>query len=177
MANRRRRRLRRLGAVVAVLILVVLITFSISPRPGARLIRYAFEKDAANVKRALEAHAPGGTSSLTDQPYRSGDENARLDVYFPETVGPDEQLPTVVSTHGGAWISGHNDDAAPYFQLIAAESYAVVSLGYSLPPEATYPTPSTRSTTHFPMSSSTPRGSTSTRIGSCWPATPQALRS
>jgi len=89
----------------------------------------------------MEAHAPGGISSLTDQAYRSRDGDGRLDVYFPETVGPDERLPTVVWTHGGAWISGHKDDATPYFQLIAAEGYAVVSVGYSVAPGATYPTP------------------------------------
>jgi len=119
----------------------VLIALNVSPRLGTRLIRYVFEKNAADVKRALEAHAPGGISSLTDQPYRSGDDGARLDVYFPETAGPDERLPTVVWTHGGAWISGHKDDAAPYFQLIAAEGYTVVSVGYSVAPGATYPSP------------------------------------
>lgn len=118
-----------------------LIALNISPRPGTRLIRYVFEKDGADVKRAMVAHAPGGISSSVDQPYRSGDDDARLDVYFPETVGPDERLPTVVWTHGGAWISGHKDDAAPYFQLIAAEGYAVASVGYSMAPGATYPTP------------------------------------
>ena len=141
---RRHRRLRWLwwpGGAFVLLVLGVLIAFNISPRPGARLIRYVFEKNAADVKRAMEAHAPGGISSLPDQPYRSGDDDPRLDVYFPETVGPDERLPTVVWTHGGAWISGHKDDAAPYFQLIAAQGYAVVSVGYSVAPGATYPTP------------------------------------
>ena len=128
-----------LGSLVGTA--TVLIALNISPRLGTRLIRYVFEKDAADVKRAMEAHAPGGISSSVDQPYRSGDDHARLDVYFPETVGPDERLPTVVWTHGGAWISGHKDDAAPYFQLIAAEGYAVVSVDYSVAPGATYPTP------------------------------------
>ena len=49
--------------------------------------------------------------------------------------------PTLVWTHGGAWISGHRDDAAPYFRLIANEGYTVVSLGYSLAPEHRYPRP------------------------------------
>lgn len=140
----RRRRLRWLlwsGGALAVLVLGVLIAFNVSPRPGTWLIRSVFESDAAKVKRAMEAHAPAGISSRTDQAYRSGDEDARLDVYFPNTVESDERLPTVIWTHGGAWISGHKDDAAPYFQLIAAEGYAVVSLGYSVAPGATYPTP------------------------------------
>lgn len=131
-------------ALAAAIILAIggtVTALTISPRLGTRLIRYVFEKDAADVKRAMEAHAPGGISSLVDQPYRSGDDHARLDVYFPETVGPDERLPTVVWTHGGAWISGHKDDAAPYFQLIAAEGYAVASVDYYVAPGATYPTP------------------------------------
>ena len=123
-----------------VFIVLAILAFNLSPWPGALLIRRQFEKSGADVKRAMEAHAPGGISSLTDQPYRPGDKYARLDVYFPETVRPDQRLPAVVWTHGGAWISGHKDDAAPYFQLIAAEGYAVVSLSYSLAPAATYPT-------------------------------------
>lgn len=125
---------------LVLFVVVALIAFNLSPWPGAWLIRREFQKDGADVKRAMEAHAPGGISSLTDQPYRSGDSDARLDVYFPETIGPGQRLPTVVWTHGGAWISGHKDDAAPYFQLIAARGYVVVSLGYSLAPAETYPT-------------------------------------
>lgn len=128
-----------LGSLVGTA--TVLIALNISPRPGAWLIHSVFEKDAADVKRAMEAHAPGGISSSLDQPYRSGDDHARLDVYFSETVGPHERLPTVVWIHGGAWISGHKDDAAPYFQLIAAKGYTVASVDYSLAPGATYPTP------------------------------------
>ena len=121
-------------------IVVALIAFNLSPWPGALLIRREFQKGAADVKRAMEAHAPDGISSVTEQPYRPGDNDAHLDVYFPDTARPDQRLPTVVWTHGGAWISGHKDDAAPYFQLIAAQGYAVVSLGYSLAPAETYPT-------------------------------------
>lgn len=128
-----------LGSLVGTA--TVLIALNVSPRPGALLIRSVFEKGAADVKRAMEAHAPGGISSSLDQPYRSGDDHARLDVYFSETVGPDERLPAVVWIHGGAWISGHKDDAAPYFQLIAAEGDTVASVDYSLAPGATYPTP------------------------------------
>jgi acetyl esterase/lipase len=90
----------------------------------------------------MAAYAPQGVSSIIDQPYRDGDKDARLDVYFPmEADQPGMRLPTVIWTHGGAWISGHKDDAAPYFQLIAIEGYAVISLDYSLAPDETYPTP------------------------------------
>jgi acetyl esterase len=125
------------GTVLTV-VLVALIAVNVSPWPGALLIRYVFEDGAAETKAAMEKHAPEGVASILDQQYRPGDGDAYLDVYFPE--GTDTQLPTVVWTHGGAWISGHREDQAPFFELIAAEGYTVVSLGYSLGPEKTYPT-------------------------------------
>ena len=125
------------GTVVTV-VLAALIAVNVSPWPGALLIRYVFENGADNTLAAMEKHAPGGVASILDQQYRPGDDDAYLDVYFPE--GTDTQLPTVVWTHGGAWISGHRTDQVPFFELIAAEGYTVVSLGYSLGPEKTYPT-------------------------------------
>ncbi len=128
--------------LLATLIVAVVLAFALSPQPGAALIRWEFERGADQVKEDMEAHAPQGVASLLDQPYRPDDGDARLDVYFPATADQaGVHLPTLIWTHGGAWISGHKDDAAPYFQLIAVEGYAVISLGYSLGPGATYPTP------------------------------------
>lgn len=107
------------------------------PRPGALIVRWAFNRDAAKVTAALERHAPDGVDSITDEPYRAGDAHALLDVYFP--ASGDGPLPTVIWTHGGAWISGHRTDFAGYYRLLASRGYAVVSLDYSLGPEATYP--------------------------------------
>ena len=105
------------------------------------LIRAVFDDNGAKVKAAMEKHAPGGVASITNEQYRLGDDDAMLDVYFPEDADRDGTLlPTVVWTHGGAWISGSKDDDVAYFQLIAAEGYTVVSLDYSLGPEKTYPT-------------------------------------
>ena len=47
-----RRRLRWLwwsGGALTLLVLGVVIVFTVSPRPGTRLIRYVFEKNAADV--------------------------------------------------------------------------------------------------------------------------------
>lgn len=127
---------------LAALVLVGLLAFNVSPRPGAFVIRIVFERNAADVKREMEAYAPQGVTAITNQQYRAGDDDAYFDVYFPAAADqPDVRLPTVVWTHGGAWISGHKDDATPYFQLMAIEGYTVISLGYSLAPGKTYPTP------------------------------------
>lgn len=127
------------GSIVG-LGLIALLAFNISPWPGALLIRSVFDDGAAKTKAALEKHAPEGVASITNQQYREGDGDALLDVYFPEGLFEDEVLPTVVWTHGGAWLSGSKEDSAPYFELIAKEGYTVVALGYSLAPEKTYPT-------------------------------------
>lgn len=106
------------------------------------MIRFIFDTGNAIRRYELEAFKPQGVSSITDQQYRSGDNDARLDVYFPNTADQKGvRLPTVIWTHGGAWISGDKDDTAPYFQLIANEGYSIISLDYSLAPGKTYPTP------------------------------------
>lgn len=144
-APRRRWRRWLLGAagVIVTLLIVIALAFTLSPRPGSLLIRKVFEDNVAQVKQTMEAYAPReGVATLLDQSYRPGGQDTKLDVYFPETVAQsDRRLPAVIWTHGGAWISGHRDDAAPYFGMIALKGYTVVSLGYSLAPEKTYPTP------------------------------------
>ncbi len=117
------------------------VVFAASRWPGSMLVRAVFDRGAAKTTNALQKHAPDGVASITDQQYRAGDDDAFLDVYFPEAaVGTADVLPTVIWTHGGAWISGHRTDYAPYYQLIADAGFTVVSLDYSLGPERTYPT-------------------------------------
>jgi acetyl esterase/lipase len=52
-----------------------------------------------------------------------------------------KQLPVIIWTHGGAWLSGDKSDDAPYFKLLAQKGYAVIAPNYSLAPGHTYPTP------------------------------------
>jgi acetyl esterase/lipase len=127
--------------MVGLAILIVLAAAALAPWPGALLIRWLFERDGARVGRALRAHAPAGVETVPGLRYRADDRDALLDVHVPAGLGPDERLPAVIWTHGGAWLSGSRTDVVPYLQLIAAEGYAVVALDYSLAPAATYPTP------------------------------------
>jgi len=111
-----------------------------SPWPGALLIRAVFDRDAAKVKAALQAHAPEDVRRIGDQRYGDGPDTL-LDVYLPTSVAGGEQvLPTIVWTDGGAWISGNRRDAAPYFEILASAGYTVVALGYSVGPARQYPT-------------------------------------
>lgn len=101
-----------LAAVVVVLI-AVLVVFTSSPTPGTLVIRKVFNAEGAKTKAAMEKHTVPGVHVTADQRYRASDPAARLDVYAP--AGTRTALPTVVWTHGGAWISGDKRDAAPYF--------------------------------------------------------------
>src|SRR5690606_1682980 len=94
------------------------------------------------VTKALEKYTPvAEISIIKDQSYRPDDKHAFLDVYLPKSVvASTTNLPVIIWTHGGAWVSGGRADHATYYKLLAAEGFAVVSLDYTLGPEATYPT-------------------------------------
>lgn len=136
---------RRRSAWTAGLLLAVglstVTAFRSSPWLGSMAVRFVFEKQAEKTTKVLGKHAPAGIATITAEQYRDGDDDAFLDVYFPgELSGTTQTLPTVIWTHGGAWISGHRTSYAPYFQLIADAGFAVVSVDYSRAPERKYPT-------------------------------------
>lgn len=124
------------------LVIVIVLAFNLSPWPGTMLIRTVFDRGAEQSRTEQARHAPdGGIASIRNEPYRPDDTDARLDVFFPEGIAPDEQLPLLVWIHGGAWISGDKDDNTPYYEIIASHGYTVISLNYSLGPDKHYPTP------------------------------------
>jgi acetyl esterase len=119
--------------------------FKASVWPGVLVIRQVFDRDTAEVKRMLDRHWPEGITAIHDVPYRPanlGDPDATLDVFYPTRQTRDgERLPTMIWTHGGAWLSGDKTDATPYYQSIAAEGFTVVAPNYSLSPRSRYPKP------------------------------------
>jgi len=125
---------------LAGLVVGTAAAFVTSPWPGALLIRSVFTNNAAKVKAALEPHAPGGVDHLLNQRYAPNSPDTLLDVYYPTGTASNTALPTVFWIHGGAWISGHRDDASPYFELLASKGYTIVAPGYSVGPERKYPT-------------------------------------
>lgn len=128
------------GSIVGVMLLT-LVAFRVSPWPGALLIRAVFNAGGQKTLQALEKHQPTiAITSILNQQYKSGNGDAMLDVYFPSSVGTTAMLPTVIWTHGGAWLSGDKANAAPYYKLLAAEGFTVIALNYSLAPGSIYPT-------------------------------------
>lgn len=133
------------------------------------LVRQVFHMGARKTTQALAKHAPEQVASIVDLQYREHDGDAFLDVHFPaKVVGTDEVLPTVIWTHGGAWISGTRANYRSYYQLIADAGFTMVSLDYTLGPEGTYPLRCTNCAMPTPICWRTPNGCTSTRSGSSW---------
>jgi acetyl esterase len=126
---------------LAAIILAIWLAFLLSPWPSTTLIRIVFDKGSRQTTAALQKHAPATPIAVrANQHYIPGNKNALLDVYIPPSASQSGvALPVVVWTHGGAWVSGDKANNHPYFKLLAAQGYVVVSVGYTLAPHKKYP--------------------------------------
>ena len=116
------------------------VVFVTSARPGALVFRSLIERsNRAHLSSATRSIS--GVTSVTDVHYEPSDPDARFDVYFPSSVAAGDRLPAVIWVHGGAWISGTKDVAAPYFAMLARSGVVVIAVEYSRAPDAKYPTP------------------------------------
>lgn len=115
------------------------IYFISSPVAGAWFIRRAFEKDGEKVNLALARYVPAAVSSILDEHYATEDEDAFLDVYYPQTAQNGNPLPTVVWAHGGGWVAGNKEQTANYGKILAGKGFTVVVVDYTLAPKKHYP--------------------------------------
>ncbi|HSW66121.1 MAG TPA: alpha/beta hydrolase [Bacillota bacterium] len=124
------------------LIIAVVLAFQLSPWPGIVLVRTVFDRGSRQTLAAMQKHTPGTPITvLLDQQYKQGNKRALLDVYIPTSAEQqaNSTLPAVVWTHGGGWVSGDKADDGPYFKLLAAQGFTVISVNYTLAPEKVYP--------------------------------------
>ena len=63
-----------------------------------------------------------------------------LDVYRPRQA-EDEELPVIISVHGGGWVYGDKDRYQYYCMSLAQRGFAVVNFTYRLAPEHKFPAP------------------------------------
>lgn len=136
--DRRGRWFRR--AVVGTLgAAVPLAALTVSPWPSALLIRRVFDRGSARASAALARHVPDGVTARLGVVRDAADPDGLVDVFRPSgAAGP---LPTIVWVHGGGWVSGRRGDVAGYARVLAARGFTVVTVDYSIAPEARYPTP------------------------------------
>ncbi len=137
-----------LWAVVAVaaLGLALVLAFTSSPWPGVLVLRTLFDHGAAQTSAALRKHVPPGVVQRLGIVYDPQDADGQLDLFLPPgagaaTTGQGPRWPVVVWVHGGGWVSGARGDIGHYASVLAAQGFAVVSVDYTLAPEAHYPTP------------------------------------
>ncbi|MFT3745301.1 MAG: alpha/beta hydrolase [Pyrinomonadaceae bacterium] len=131
----------RIVGVLLLVAVVVVAAFMVSPRPGAWVMKTLFDMDNASLQADLESSRRTDVTAIDDQQYRADEADALLDVYFPTNTPADKRLPTLVWTHGGAWIQGSRKFYVPFFQSYANQGFTVVALGYTLAPNRQYPTP------------------------------------
>lgn len=92
-------------------------------------------RPAGDIRGAL----PDGVKRIANQEYSRPETGALLlDLYLPVTT-PERPLPVVLWIHGGGWKSGSKENCP--LTWLAAEGYAVVSLGYRLSGVARWPAP------------------------------------
>lgn len=127
-----------LGGII-VLLVAIWVWFQVSPWPESLLIRDEFQKNSAAVSKALEKYVPSGIATVENQQYRANDNDAYIDVFYPE--GTTAARPTVVWVHGGAWVSGNKDNIDNYMKILASNGFTTVSVNYSIAPEHQYPLP------------------------------------
>jgi len=127
--------------VVLGLSVAILLLFELSPVPGALLVRFTFTQNDKQSLAALQKYTPSTPiTTFANQQYTPHNHRALLDVYVPKSAEQsDTQLPVVIWTHGGAWVSGDKANVAPYFKLLASKGFVVVSVNYTLAPEKKYP--------------------------------------
>lgn len=127
--------------VLFMLTVIVFAAFKLSPWPSAMIIRNAFNKGAVSTNDSLEQHVPNNITAVLDEVYDAEDKDAKLDVYYPASVGANDVLPVIVWIHGGGLISGDKAHIRNYCKILASYGYVTVSIDYSVAPEKKYPTP------------------------------------
>jgi len=128
-----------MGAAALALAALFAVLVRASPRPTALYYRRRFDRNGVRRSLVAATFVPDGVTTLRDVVYSPGDHDALLDVHRPpagQGTGP-----TIVWVHGGAWLSGNKDHIANFLRVLAAGGSTVIGVGYSIAPEARYPTP------------------------------------
>lgn len=131
--------MKRIGAAALALVALLVLLLRVSPRPTALFYRRRFDRNGLRRSLVAAGFVPDGVTSERDVPYSPGDRDALLDVHrspHGTAVGP-----TIVWVHGGAWLSGDKAHIANFLRVLAAGGCTVIGVGYSIAPEARYPTP------------------------------------
>lgn len=132
---------RALRAVIAVVlgVLLALGWYQVSVQPGAAMLQTLFDSAPGVTLPADVADARARVEPSQTVPIPTPDApDASAVVYAPRAEGPH---PVVVWVHGGGFVSGSPATVEDFSVLLASRGYTVVSVDYTLAPEAQYPVP------------------------------------
>lgn len=122
------------GAGILALIVVLAIINWLTPVPLTSFAKRLFTSPS---EAAIEATSSDVQQKL-DVSYGSQPQEA-MDILWPKQAV--EPLPVIFWVHGGGFVGGDKSSVLEYATRLASHGYVVVSINYSLAPEARYPTP------------------------------------
>ena len=100
-------------------------------------IRAEFKK--SDDERDALMNTPEDVERWDNIVYGHDDRNIqKLDVYRPKQA-QGEEVPVIISVHGGAWVYGDKETYQHYCMSLAQRGFAVVNYTYRLAPESKFP--------------------------------------
>lgn len=128
--------------ILCIILIIATLGFAayqFTPWPSALIIRNQFNKAGKENNDKLITYLPAAVTSVKNQQYIPGDDDAYLDVYYPDIT--QKKQPVIVWIHGGGWVAGSKDDVSNYCKILAGKKYTVIAVDYSLAPGSKYPKP------------------------------------
>ncbi len=107
--------------------------------PVVRLMQmvWRFCEDGDNAKHAVQT-PPSDIVKEKDIPYiDDGNIYHLLDVYYPEGLSENDEVPAIIDIHGGGWIYGDKNLNEYYCLELAHKGYVVFNISYRLVPDVT----------------------------------------
>lgn len=93
----------------------------------------------ADRKRDEKRITPDNIKRFDNISYGPFGKDNLLDIYTLEST--DKPMPTIVNTHGGAWVYGNKEVYQYYCMDLAKRGFTVVNINYRLAPENHFPAP------------------------------------
>ena len=120
--------------------LALIVTFIVSPRPTAYIIKQSFKQKIARSPSNYEEYI-NKVKIIKNQEYNSKYKENYYDIYVPKKLPENAKIPAIIWVHGGAFVGGDKSDIEIYATILAAKGYAVFTINYELAPSSKYPGP------------------------------------
>lgn len=132
--------LKWLGGMLLIAVITVVIAFEVSPKPGTKLIQFAFNREVPIRDAGHFAQAKETVNVVKNERYDSKYAQNTFDIYYPKNLNKHEQVPVIFWLHGGGYLAGDKSLVNEFAHYVATKEHiAVISANYELAPELQYP--------------------------------------